>query len=478
MFKHTKIGATIGPSCESVNVLEQMVKAGMNFARLNFAHGTYDSHMVLIKNIRAVEKKTGEPIAILQDLQGPRIRVGVLPDVGVTVKKGEAIVFNTKLSKYNGKQIPVDHHELHKFIKKGHRILIDDGRIECEVIKVAGTVVTAEVIQEGVVKSHKGINLPDSKLKIPAISEKDKSDLRFGVMAGVDMVGLSFVSSAKDVKDVRKLIEKFSKQEKIDLQPIAIIAKIERIEAVKNIKSIVAEADGVMVARGDLGLELPTGEVPIIQKRIIEECNRQAKPVIVATQLLNSMQTSTRPTRAEASDVANAVIDHADALLLTNETASGDYPVLAVATMSSIVLSTESSVYDDLALPPLYKKGWPIDEAIVDMVKLLTDEVKAHVILGATKTGLSARLLSHVRPALPILIATERAIIWRQINISWGVKPILMKELPVSSERFLKLAEDYLHTTKQIKKGQKLVVVLGEPVGEAGRVNMVELVTV
>ncbi len=478
MFKHTKIGATIGPSCESMATLEQMVKAGMNFARLNFAHGTYESHAVLIKSIRAVEKKTGEPIAILQDLQGPRIRIGALPDAGVDVKKGEVIAFNTKNTKYNGKHIPVDHRELHKFIKKGHRILIDDGRIECEVTKVAGTVVTAEVTQEGVIKSHKGINLPDSKLKIPALSDKDKSDLQFGVIAGVDMIGLSFVSTAKDIKDVRKLIAKFSKEEKIDIQPIAIIAKIERVEAVKNIKSIIAEADGIMVARGDLGLELPTGEVPIIQKRIIEECNRQAKPVMVATQLLNSMQTSKRPTRAEASDVANAVIDHADALLLTNETASGDYPVLAVATMSSIIFSTESSVYDDLAHAPLHKKGLPIDEAIVDMVKLLTDEVKAHVILGATKTGLSARLLSHVRPALPLVIATDREIIWRQINISWGVKPILLRELPVSSERFLKLAEDYLRTNKQIKTGQKLVVVLGEPVGEAGRVNMVELITV
>jgi pyruvate kinase len=293
-------------------------------------------------------------------------------------KVGQKVTFDTSIKDYAGKAIPVDHKELHRFIKKDHRILIDDGRVEAVTIKVVGTVVTAKIVQADLIKSHKGINLPDSHVAIPALSDKDRSDLHFGVLAGVDMVGLSFVSSPKDIHDVRKLIAEIAKKEKITLQPIAIIAKIERVEAVAAIAEIVESADGVMVARGDLGLELPTSEVPVIQKRIIEEANRQAKPVIVATQLLNSMQTSRRPTRAEASDVANAVIDHADALLLTNETASGDYPVLAVKTMSDIIRSTESSVYDDLPFIPTYKKNLPIDTVLANAVRLMTDETDIH----------------------------------------------------------------------------------------------------
>lgn len=475
MFKHTKIGATIGPSCESPAIIEQMVNAGMNFARLNMAHGTYPSHATFIKRIRAVEKKTGQPIAILQDLQGPRIRVGVLPDSGVEVKQGDFVVFNTKIAKYTGKQIPVDHHELHKFIKTGHRILVDDGRLEFVTKKVVGTTVTAEVVQAGIIKSHKGINLPDSKLKIPAMSDKDRSDLQFGVTSGVDMVGLSFVSSVKDIKEVRKLIGEYAKKAKLSVPPIAIIAKIERQEAVTNIKSIIVEADGIMVARGDLGLELPTGDVPVIQKKIIAEANRQAKPVIVATQLLNSMQNSRRPTRAEASDVANAVIDHADALLLTNETASGDFPVLSVSTMTAIITSTEESVYDDLPLLPTHSHSGQVDEAVADMVRLLSDEVKTAAVVAASKTGLTARLLSHVRPLPPLYIATESPIIRRQMNISWGVVPFLMAKLPDQGEKFLQKAAMQLREDKLLKTGHRIIAVIGEPVGHAEHVATVEI---
>ncbi|KKW34330.1 MAG: Pyruvate kinase [Parcubacteria group bacterium GW2011_GWA2_53_21] len=474
MFKHTKIGATVGPSCADQLVLEKMVKAGMNFARLNFAHGTHESNGALLKTIRAVEEKTGEPIAILQDLQGPRIRIGVMPDDGVAIKDGESVILNTALTAYAGGDWPVDHPELHRFIKPGERILIDDGRVELEVTNVTGTQVTGSATQGGVVKSHKGINLPDSALTIPALSEKDRSDLRFAVKNEVDMVGLSFVSSAKDILDVRFLIQQYLKEENLTRkQPIFIIAKIERRVAVENLSEILDVADGIMVARGDLGLELPAAQVPLVQKRIIDAANALAKPVIVATQMLNSMQTSRRPTRAEVSDVANAVIDHADALLLTNETASGEFPVLAVETMADIAVTTERSSYDDTDLP-IHHKGTPLDSAIADMSRLLADELNAKLILAASISGETGRLISHVRPLLPILVATATPASWRQLNLSWGVKPFMM--LPCQSiEELVERSINYIKQQKLAKKGDTMIIVAGEPVGQAGHVNLVEV---
>lgn len=473
-FKHTKIGATIGPACSDVLSLEKMVKAGMNFARLNFAHGTYDTHTEFIKRIRSVEEKTGEPLAILQDLQGPRIRLGALPEAGVTVKNDEEVVFDTAPITYAGGAIPLDHPDLHRFLKPNERILIDDGHFEVKIKSVVGTQITATVVEGGTLFPHKGINLPDSTVEIPALSDKDKADLRFGVKSGVDMIGLSFVASASDILDIRFLIKQIAEEEKITLEhPIFIIAKIERKIAVANIKEIMDATDGVMVARGDLGLELPAAEVPLVQKRIIDLANSLAKPVIVATQMLNSMQTSRRPTRAEVSDVANAVIDHADALLLTNETASGEYPVLAVETMSDIVVTTEKSAYDDTNLPP-HKKGTSLDLAIADMSRLLADEVDAKLILAASLSGDTGRLISHVRPTLPILVATSGKIVWRQLNISWGIRPFIL--LPCASiEELVARSISYIKQHKLGKTKDTMIIVAGEPVGQAGNVNLVEV---
>lgn len=474
MFKYTKIGATIGPSCEDQITLEKMVKAGMNFARLNFAHGTYDSHAELIRRIRATEEKTGEPIAILQDLQGPRIRIGAMPDAGAAARDGDNVTLNTALATYAGDDWPVDYPDLHRFIKPGERILIDDGRVELRVTAVTGTRVTGSVVQGGVVKSHKGINLPDSALDIPALSDKDRSDLRFGVKSEVEMVGLSFVSSAKDILDVRFLIQQYLKEEGITrAQPIFIIAKIERRAAVENLDEILDAVDGIMVARGDLGLELPAAQVPLVQKRIIDAANALAKPVIVATQMLNSMQTSRRPTRAEVSDVANAVIDHADALLLTNETASGEFPVLAVETMADIIVTTERSSYDDTDLPA-HHKGTPLDSAIADMSRLLADELNAKLILAASISGETGRLISHVRPSLPILVATATPASWRQLNLSWGVKPFIIPQCR-SIEELVERSISYIKRQKLAKAGDKMIIVAGEPVGQAGNVNLVEV---
>lgn len=475
MFKKTKICCTIGPACDSVKILTDMVKAGMNIARLNFSHGDFASHAALISNIRKVEAITGEPIAIMQDLQGPKIRVGSLPEAGVPIKVGEELVFDTGLTEFKNGDIPLDYPDLHKFLEPGQRILVDDGHIEVKVKNITGTKITGEIMEGSVIFSHKGLNLPDSILDIAAISEKDKKDLKFGVEQGVDLVALSFVRSAKDILDLRFLVKQFEGELGIkDQQPIRLIAKIERRIAVDNLKEILDVTDGIMVARGDLGLEMPAAEVPLVQKKMIDAANAKAKPVIVATQMLDSMRENRRPTRAEVSDVANAVIDHADTLMLSNETAVGKHPVLVVATMADIIVSTEKSHYDDTALPPVHKSGTTTDVAITELSRILAEEVKAKIILAASLSGETGRMISHVRPSLPILVSTSSQRVQRQLNLSWGVISFILEPCR-SIEELVEKAITYIKKNKIAKKGEQMVVVAGEPVGQAGNVNLVEV---
>lgn len=475
MFKKTKICCTIGPSCDSVKVLTDMVKAGMNIARLNFSHGDYASHAELIQNIRQVEEITGEPIAIMQDLQGPKIRVGVMPEAGLPIKAGDQIVFDTSLTEYKGNEIPLDYHDLHKFLEPGQRILVDDGHIEIKVKKVEGTKIIGDVVEGVLIFSHKGLNLPDSDLDIAAISEKDKKDLKFGVEQGVDLVALSFVRSAKDIIDLRFLVKQFEEELGIKNQPsIRLISKIERRVAVDNLEEILDVTDGIMVARGDLGLEMLAAEVPLVQKRIIDSANAHAKPVIVATQMLDSMRENRRPTRAEVSDVANAVIDHADTLMLSNETAVGKHPTLVVENMADIIVSTEKSHYDDTALPPIHKSGTTIDIAIAELSRILAEEVKAKIILAASISGETGRLISHVRPSLYILVGTSSQRVQRQLNLSWGVVPFILEPCR-SIEELVERSIAYIKKHKIAKNGDQMVVVAGEPVGQAGNVNLVEV---
>lgn len=476
MYKHTKIGATIGPACDQVEILVKMVKAGMNFARLNFSHGTYETHTQLIKNLRKVEKITGEPVAILQDLRGPKMRVGDLPEKGVEVKGGKEVVFDTALTALKGQNIPLTFPGLEKFLKAGERILVDDGRLEVKIKTITGTKITGEAADDYVILPHKGLNFPDSKLGlIPALSDKDKEDAKFGVKMGVDLIALSFVNKAQDILDLRFLIKQYEQELGLKLQsPIHLIAKIERHEAVDNLKEILAVADGIMVARGDLGLEMPAAEVPLAQKKIIDAANAAAKPVIVATQMLDSMQHSRRPTRAEVSDVANAVIDHADALLLTNETAAGKFPELTVKTMSEISVATEKSIYDDKNLPAVHKGTASVDLAISELSRLLAEEVGAKLILAASLSGETGRLISHVRPELIIMVATGNERVWRQLNITWGVKPFIL--IPCRSiEELVERSISYIKKEKLAKIGDKMIIVAGEPVGQAGNVNLVEV---
>ncbi|MBI5728402.1 MAG: pyruvate kinase [Candidatus Magasanikbacteria bacterium] len=475
MPKRTKIVCTIGPACESVETIAKMVKAGMNVARLNFSHGTYENHYQLLKNIRQVAKAADEPVAIMQDLQGPKIRVGILPPEGVVLKVGEMVAFDTAVLDHAEGVIPIDYAELHHYLKPGERLLLNDGRIETKVVRVSETRVNAEVIVGGVLTSHKGINVPDSTLTVRAMTEKDKEDLRFGVVHEVDYVALSFVRSPDDILDARYLIKEYEEEMGLHpVQPIRIIAKIERHEAVENIEAILDVADGIMVARGDLGVETPAQEVPLVQKRLIDAALAAAKPVIVATQMLDSMQENPRPTRAEVSDVANAVIDHTDAVMLSNETATGKFPVETVTTMAEIIEKTEASHYDNLAMREHSAEEQQLADIMSELSRLLAERVKAKLIVTASVTGTTARLISRYRPELPIVVGAESVRVQRQLNLSWGVLPFVLTR-PSSIEELTERSIVYLKKKKIVARGDEIIVVAGEPVGQVGHINLLEV---
>lgn len=475
MTKRTKIICTLGPSCETVDVMTRMVKAGMNVARLNFSHGTHENHLALMGNIRSVGETLHEPIAIMQDLQGPKIRVGVLPPDGIMLSNGQIVVFDTSASAYAAGVIPVDYTELHEHVKSGERLLLDDGRIETHIRAVIGTAIQTEVIVGGRLTSHKGINVPDSTLEVRALTEKDKIDLRFGVEHDVDFVAVSFVRGPDDIIDVRYLI----KQYEADLglkpeQPIRIIAKIERQEAVKRIVEILDVADGIMIARGDLGVEIPAEDVPLVQKELIIAALHAAKPVIVATQMLDSMQVNPRPSRAEVSDVANAVIDHTGALMLSNETATGKYPVEAVEMMASIAARVEHSSYDTLPLVVGHEKKGQTEDVVSELARLLAERIEATLILTASLTGETARVISRYRPELPIVVATQSTRVAHQLNLSWGVIPFILGPC-ASIEELIERSMVYLKEQQLAKPQDKIIIVSGEPVGQAGNINLLEV---
>lgn len=473
--KRTKIVCTIGPACGSVETLEQMVKAGMNVARLNFSHGTYENHKELIDNIRHVAEKTGEPIAIMQDLQGPKIRVGTIPEEGYLLEEGATAIFDTSLTELTDNRIPIDYHELHQFLKAGERMLLSDGKIEVKIDSIDGTIINTTVVVGGSIFSHKGLNVPDSTLDIRAMTEKDKKDACFGVEHGVDLIALSFVTSPEDILDLRYTIKERERELNLEPeQPIRIIAKIERYEAVERIDAILEAVDGIMVARGDLGIEIPAQKVPVVQKQLIDHAMAHARPVIVATQMLDSMQDNPRPTRAEVSDVANAVMDHTDAVMLSNETATGKYPVVVVETMRDIIEEAEKSAYDNLPMKDFRDKKQKIDDVISSLSRVLAEQVHAKVILAASISGETGRLISRYRPELSIAVATSVERTRHQLNLSWGVHPFILPPCRTIEE----LVERSIVALKEqgvVAPGDNIIVVAGEPVGQAGHVNLLEV---
>ncbi|MDD3607645.1 MAG: pyruvate kinase [Candidatus Moranbacteria bacterium] len=469
--KKTKIVATLGPSSQDYKTIEKMIKAGVNVFRLNFSHGSYENHASLIKRIRQAEKKLKVPAAIMQDLQGPKIRIGEMPEAGFSVLSGQKIIIAVGEKNFKDQELPLIYPGLEKKMKKGEHILIDDGNIELIVEEIRGKKIKCKAIQGGVVFSHKGINLPHSDLTgIPALSEKDKQDLKFGIQLGVDAVALSFVKTASDITEARKLIYFYEKKLKIKSeQPVFIVSKIEQHEAIDNLDEIITETDGVMVARGDLAMETNMSQLPLLQKKIIDKANEATKPVIVATQMLDSMQEKIRPTRAEITDVANAVIDHADALMLSNETAVGKHPVLVVETMKKIIVQTEKSKYDDFNIMS-YKESTSISKSISSLAPMLAKKINAKIILVASSTGKTGRLVSRFRSEKKVLVGTETVRGCRQLCFSWGVIPFILDKCK-NVEDLTRGFVNYVRHHKIGNRGDLAVMIGGEPVGLQGKVN-------
>ncbi|MCX6745363.1 MAG: pyruvate kinase [Candidatus Parcubacteria bacterium] len=477
-MKRTKIVCTLGPSSNNEKILTQLIRAGMNVARLNFSHGTYPEHAKVINLIRKLSKKFDQPITILQDLQGPRIRLGNLPEKGIVLKLNDKVILTTvSKAKYSIKPIklPVTYNQLHKDLKAGQKILISDGLIKLKVEKVKGQEIECQVIDAGTVFSHKGMNFPETILTIPTITAKDKKDLEFGIKAGVDMVALSFVRTAEDVLSLKKMIKKLElKYQGKKALPTQVIVKMEKPEAVKNFSKILEVTDGVMVARGDLGIEMPAADVPLVQKMMIEKCLLKVKPIIVATQMLDSMIRNPRPTRAEVSDVANAVIDHTDAIMLSGETAEGKYPVESVKTMAQIAVRTEESKYDDFEFRKIFKEKLHIDDAISSSANLLAKDLKVKAILVASISGYTGRIVSRYRPELPIFVTTNNEKVRRQLNLSWGVIPFVLPKCK-TIEHLVNQALVHIKNKKYVKAGDKVIIIAGFPLGKSGNVNWIKI---
>jgi len=468
MQRNAKIVATIGPSCQDEATLRALIMAGLDVARLNFSHGTHEDHAERIKLIRRLSDEIGKPVTILQDLQGPKLRVGNLPPKGIALAVGQKVKLasveeqgDLQAGEDGSTFIPMDVPDLAGALSTGNRILLDDGHLELQVTGVGDKEIEADVVLGGLLTSHKGVNLPGSHLNIPGFTEKDKSDLAFGLEQGIDFVAISFVRAAQDIITVREAIRTLS-QERAETP---IIAKLERPEAIDNLDEIISVTDGVMVARGDLGVETSPAYVPIVQKRIIQEANRQSKIVITATQMLDSMIVNPRPTRAEASDVANAVFDGTDAVMLSGETASGSYPLESVKMMDSIVRAAEEH-FSEWGLHETRPEEPERDDAIsiTRAARELAHDRNVAAIAVFTETGKTALLMSKARPQVPILAFTPVMHTYQRLCLYWGVVPFFV---PYDStvEGMITHLEAAIVSSTQIEPGQQVVVITGFPVG-------------
>src|SRR5215208_6569095 len=476
MNRKAKIVATIGPASESEEVLEKLILAGMNVARLNFSHGTHQDHAERIARIRRVSAKLGMSVGILQDLQGPKIRVGELPEP-VQLSEGEEIIlYTTGTGKpENGhKTIPVDFRQLFDSVRTSDKLLLDDGRLTLEVTSVKDhNALTARVLVGGLLSSHKGINLPGVRLRIAGFTEKDEADLAFGIAQGVDAVAISFVRTADDVKKVQYAMQRFSNGKRLPL----LIAKLEKPEALDNLEAILEVVDGVMVARGDLGVELPPERVPVQQKHIIRVANRCAKLVITATQMLESMITNPLPTRAEASDVANAVFDGTDAVMLSAETAAGKYPVEAVQMMNRIVCEAETH-YLEWGMEQ-HVQGFEHSDAasMARAAQALANDENVTAVACFTMQGETAWLISKIRPRVPIMAFTPEKITYSRLAFLWGARPQLVPFVN-SFEEMIDHVDRALMNSEVVQSGDQVVLICGFPVGAVRPPNMALLHTV
>jgi len=479
-MRKAKIVCTIGPASDRLETLDRLIEEGMNAARLNFSHGSHTSHAAAIKTIREAAERCRAAVAIIQDLQGPRIRVGEVDDTGVVLRERQAVRLQTVLARSGGQlghqasssshiqEIPVTYQHLARDVKPGARILINDGLIELIVEQISGGHLDCHVVIGGTVTSHKGINLPGTRVSAPTLTDKDREDIRFGVAEGVDYVALSFVRGPDDVRAAKKLIAECGGS-------IPVIAKIERQEAIAGLEAILEEADGVMIARGDLGVELGPEAVPLLQKRIIAEANRRRRLVITATQMLESMTQHLRPTRAEASDVANAVFDGTDAVMLSAETAIGAHPVETVQVMDRIIRAAEQG-HEPGVVPKRQSDfgNMTLPDAICMAASSAAAATTATAIVAFSELGSTARLISKQRPVAPIISFTPFEPVRRQMALYWGVQPHTMQEIAQTDERIHE-AERRLKTEGLVKTGERIVILSGTQIGQPGGTNLIKL---
>ena len=451
----------MGPAVEAPEKVDALIAAGMNMARLNLSHGGYEEHQSRLDRVRAAATKAGKAVAILVDLQGPKIRLARFENGPHDLARGDIFTITTDEVPGTKERVGTTYKGLPGDCKPGDRILIDDGKVTVEVIEVKGNDVVTKCIEPGAVSNNKGINLPGVAVSVPALSEKDREDLRWGLRAGADFIALSFVRNAADIDDVHKIMD-----EEGIRRPV--IAKIEKPQAVDNLEEIVNAFDGIMVARGDLGVEMPIEEVPLVQKRCITLARDAAKPVIVATQMLDSMITNSRPTRAESTDCANAVLDGADALMLSGETSVGDFAIEAVVTMARIIERTEEVMLD--RIPGLSHaprtKGGAITKAAVEVGAI----VDAKYLVAFTQSGDSARRMSRLRSPIKILALTPENSVYNQLALSWGVEPMITPMVSHTDE-MVKQVDAILIESKRANKGENVVIVAGSPPGIPGSTN-------
>ena len=464
--RRTKIVATVGPATLKPNVLKRLIKAGATTLRINFSHGTQQDHQKAIRLIRQIAFELNQPVGILQDLQGPKIRLGKFACGKIELKNGDSFILTSRDVECNQDISYVSYDRLAQEVPENAVILLDDGKVEMKVVKIdrEKQELHCQVVVGGVLSSNKGVNFPGVCLSIKALTEKDRDDLIFGLDQGVDWVALSFVRNPQDILEIKDLIAAAGKS-------IPVIAKIEKHEAIEQMEAILTLCDGVMVARGDLGVELPAEDVPILQKQLIATSNRLGIPVITATQMLDSMVNNPRPTRAEVSDVANAILDGTDAVMLSNETAVGSYPVEAVQTMATIACRIES---ERKRIPPDARSKWSITNAISAAVGQIAEQLEASAIMTLTKTGSTARNVSKFRPKTPILAITPQVDVSRRLQLVWGVKPLLVLDLPSATQTF-QAAVNVAQEKEWLAAGDLVVMTAGTLQGVAGSTDLIKV---
>ena len=467
-IRRTKIVATLGPATGSEEMIRNLAQRGVNIFRINFSHGTDDEHLATIAAIKKVRAELDLPLAILQDLQGPKIRLGTFSKGPCQIATGDVFTLTTRMVDGSTTIASIDDPAVAKDVKPGELIFINDGLIRLKAREISDDTIVTDVVKGGTLSDHKGVNFPQSELHVPSITEKDKRDLVTGLQADVDYVALSFVRTADDVRELRALMEERGAH-------VPIIVKVEKWQAVKNIESIVAIANGIMVARGDLGVEMPIEDVPIIQKHLISLCNRMGKPVITATQMLNSMVDNPSPTRAEVTDVANAIFDGTDAVMLSNETAVGQFPLETVEMMGRIIETTEQS---DLYWDTIQARGTACasdtSDAIAYAAVHTAQTIGATLIVCATESGRTAILISRYRPNMPILALTSSCVVQRRLALYFGVIPVVVRQFE-SVDHILRTAVATTHMSRLARRGDKIVITAGSHATVAGSTNLIKV---